>query len=507
MRGVPLGCLLATACVAPGPDGDVVDPDAVAPWDPPSLSGVLPGAPAPSALREAVVAGLEGLALAGADGTRAVATPGYAASVDHVVARLEAVGLEPVLAFTRVKAWRILGQGLDGPDGPVPAELLGVLRGSPAGEVQAPLVHVDLLVPDGIGSACEDDDLLGFPPGAVAVVRRGGCFHVDKVQRAADAGAVAVIVVQDGREPPHVPTYGSLGDAPPAGVPVVGAAADALAWLPEGGIGRVRVDSQLLDEDVPSVLVDLPGDDGAVWMAGAHLDSVTAGPGLNDNGSGVAAVLAVAEALAAAPEGRHPVRLAFWGAEELGLLGSRALVDEGLADDVVAYLNVDMVGSPNGRHMVYDVDGDELERTIGAFLPLEAALEDALRDALARRGWPVAQAVVEGRSDHTGFTLAGVPVGGVFTGAGLPLPDTWVERHGGEAGVAHDACYHAACDTLANVDVARVEGAAAALLDVLRDARVGRFDEAAAASWGAVAPPVLALQDGPDGCMGPQPRR
>ena len=61
-------------------------------------------------------------------------------------------------------------------------------------------------------------------------------------------------------------------------------------------------------------------------MAGAHLDSVPEGPGINDNGSGVAAVLETAVQLGNSPKVHNAVRFGFWGAEELGLIGSRNYV-------------------------------------------------------------------------------------------------------------------------------------------------------------------------------------
>jgi aminopeptidase S len=167
-------------------------------------------------------------------------------------------------------------------------------------------------------------------------------------------------------------------------------------------------------------------------MAGGHLDSVPAGPGLNDNGSGVAALLHVAERLA----GRDlPLRFGFWGAEEIGLVGSRRYVD-GLPGAerrrIAAYVNLDMVGSPDGRLQVYG--GGPVER--------------ALRRQLPRAG----EVELEGNSDHAPFEGAGIPVGGIFTGL--------------------DDCYHLRCDRLGNVDrrlLARSARATeAALLELAR---------------------------------------
>ena len=83
-------------------------------------------------------------------------------------------------------------------------------------------------------------------------------------------------------------------------------------------------------------------------MAGAHLDSVQDGPGINDNGSGSAALLETAIQMAKVKPA-NTVRFAWWGAEESGLLGSEHYVaglTEDEADAIALYLNFDMVALP-----------------------------------------------------------------------------------------------------------------------------------------------------------------
>jgi aminopeptidase S len=166
-------------------------------------------------------------------------------------------------------------------------------------------------------------------------------------------------------------------------------------------------------------------------MAGAHLDSVTGGPGINDDGSGIAALLAVAGRLGdRAPDG-VTVRLGLWGAEELGLYGSRRYVGaltDAQRDAIAAYVNLDMVGTRGGRMAVYRGD-PEIRRS--------------LRDALRARGHDrIADEPLRPDSDHAPFERAGVPVGGVFTGL--------------------DRCYHRSCDDAGNVDPVSAADVAAA---------------------------------------------
>ena len=180
-----------------------------------------------------------------------------------------------------------------------------------------------------------------------------------------------------------------------------------------------------------------PEDAERVVMAGAHLDSVVAGPGLNDNGSGVAAVLEVAEQLASRPlPDGAAVRVGFWGAEEIGLVGSRRYVRGLSAAErrrIRAYVNLDMVGSPDEKIEVYAGAGEAGRR-------IEAALREGLPDDAREED-------LGGASDHASFADAGIPVGGIFTGL--------------------DDCYHRACDRIGNVDVALAAASARATADAL----------------------------------------
>ncbi|MBE1462382.1 M20/M25/M40 family metallo-hydrolase [Kibdelosporangium phytohabitans] len=192
-----------------------------------------------------------------------------------------------------------------------------------------------------------------------------------------------------------------------------------------------------------NVLAELPGQDTTkVIMAGGHLDSVCAGPGINDNGSGSAAVLAVAEAFAKAnPNPKVTVRFAWWGDEEAGLVGSRYYATNLPTAErtrVQAYLNFDMVGSPNPGYFVYNDDDDAIEKTIN--------------DYFATINWPTEGQGVGGRSDSASFQRIGIRTGGIFTGAEQRKTQAQVSKWGGQANVAYDRCYHASCDTLSNIN-------------------------------------------------------
>jgi Zn-dependent M28 family amino/carboxypeptidase len=239
-----------------------------------------------------------------------------------------------------------------------------------------------------------------------------------------------------------------------SGIPVLGATYTLGATLANtpGLVMRVKANSLRSTETTFNVLAELPGDDTNVVMLGAHLDSVIEGPGINDNGSGSAAILEVAEQMRRVqPE--NTVRFAWWGAEESGLVGSThyvgGLTNEEI-DGIALYLNFDMIGSPNYVRAVYDGDGS----TFGTAGPAgSGAIEDLFTGFYSRRSLASEPALVSGRSDYAPFSLAGIPFGGLFTGAEGIKTAGEAALWGGTAGIAYDPCYHQACDAYANVNL------------------------------------------------------
>ncbi|GGM59815.1 M28 family metallopeptidase [Dactylosporangium sucinum] len=205
-----------------------------------------------------------------------------------------------------------------------------------------------------------------------------------------------------------------------------------------------------------NLIADWPGGDpNDVLMVGAHLDSVTAGPGINDNGSGSSANLEVALEVARQhlTTTKH-LRFGWWGAEELGLRGSSAYVSSLSATErskIKGYLNFDMVGSPNPGYFVYD--GDNSDGTGAGPGPAgSAALEKVLQDYFTSIGVPTEGTDFDGRSDYGPFINAGIPAGGTFTGAEGRKSAAQAAKWGGTSGTAFDRCYHSSCDTTANID-------------------------------------------------------
>ncbi len=204
-----------------------------------------------------------------------------------------------------------------------------------------------------------------------------------------------------------------------------------------------------------NLIADWPGGDANdVLMVGAHLDSVARGPGINDNGTGSAAILEAALAVSRAglrPD-RH-LRFAWWGAEELGLRGSRhyvTMLPEVERRKITGYLNFDMVGSPNPGYFLYD--GDNSDGTGAGPGPAGSAqIEDTLEAYFASIGVPTRGTDFDGRSDYGPFIEHDIPAGGTFTGAEGRKTAAQVRLWGGTP-TAFDPCYHLACDTLSNVN-------------------------------------------------------
>ena len=253
------------------------------------------------------------------DGNRALGTPGYDASVEYVADALRDRGFdvqtpefEVRLPFAEEPVVTVGGAA-------IAAKPLECTIGTPPQGVTGPLVAAR--VEDSPGCTASDYD--GLPvAGAVVLVDRGECQFSVQQAAAAERGAVAMIVANnvDGDE-----MGGTLGENTDVKIPVVSVTKASGARLrAEPGDTTIRLDAGVRTERTRNVIAQTKtGSTTDVVMVGAHLDSVAEGPGINDNGSGVAAVLETALQLGSSPEVNNAVRFGFWGAEELGLKGSK----------------------------------------------------------------------------------------------------------------------------------------------------------------------------------------
>ena len=427
--------------------------------------------------------------------TRASGTPGYDASVDYIASLLLAAGYEVTQQNFLFNSFRELSDPVFEQVSPnevtyEPNVDFFTAEYSGSGDVEAPLQAVDLVLPPGeeastSTSGCEIEDFADFVESNIALVQRGTCDFSVKAHNAFLSGAVGVIIFNEGQEGRTETLAATLGDTFSDPLPVIGTSFEIgnelAALLAEDEVIVHLVTETLIELDVPTqnLIAETPtGRDDRVVMAGAHLDSVPAGPGINDNGSGSAALLELALQIAdSGIEPRNAIRFAWWGAEEAGLVGSQFYVDslnKAQAKDIELYLNFDMIGSPNYARFVYDGDGS----AFGIKGPTGSrSIEEVFEDFFASEGLASEPTAFDGRSDYDAFITAAIPAGGLFTGAEDNKTADQVGLYGGLStfdgeAVPYDPCYHQACDSLDPIG----DGADAGLYEALNEAYDGALE-------------------------------
>jgi Peptidase family M28/PA domain len=416
-------------------------------------------------------------AIAGRSGdTRKAGTLGYDRSVAYVAAQLRQAGYRPRLhrfSFVHSDETRppVLQRVAPGIETYRRGRDFLTMEYSGSGTLTAPVAAVDF---GSARSGCAGSDFPVFRQRVIVLVRRGACLLREKAQNAVAAGAGAVLIANSGGPGREAPISATL-IRPGIPVPVLSVSHSFGAWVAQSaGPGVIRLRVSVVVENrrarASNVVADLPGTSSRrVVLLGAHLDSVANGPGINDNGSGSALVLEVARQARRLGVRRNlGLRFAWWGAEELGLHGSSAYV-RGLSSAergrIAAVLNFDMVGSPNYARFVYD----------GTREPSGSQrIEDAFRAYFGSRRLPVDEISIAGASDHAPFASARIAVGGLFTGADSLKTAGQQRSYGGRSERAFDACYHRACDTLANVNLGVAEQMADAAAVVALQLAAGR---------------------------------
>lgn len=322
-----------------------------------------------------------------------------------------------------------------------------LLTYTPNGQVNGTIVLVNNL-----GCAAED-----FPPevtDSIALISRGSCSFAQKAANAKTAGAAAAIIYNNVAGS-LAGTLGGVGDY----VPVVGtdlATGELLLSQIENGTALtadLEVNAILENRTTYNVIAETKGGDhNNVLALGAHTDSVEAGPGINDDGSGTIGILNVAIGLTNFTV-TNAIRFCFWSAEEFGLLGSEYYISqlnqssEELAK-VRAYLNFDMIASPNYAYLIYDGDGSAFNLTGPSG---SAEIEKMFEDFYKAEGKPFNATAFDGRSDYGPFLDNGIPAGGIFTGAEVPKTEEGQDTWGGLEDLAYDENYHQAGDDIFNL--------------------------------------------------------
>lgn len=390
-------------------------------------------------------------------GTRQTGTPGYSASVDYVVNALKDNGFDVQTPDFELGIFHVHAESLTIDGAKVEAQAVEYSGATSAAGVSGPLV----VVPSDDSPGCESTDYESLPiAGAVVLVDRGGCYLSDKAAAAAGRGAIGLIIANDVEETAF---SGALVEDDRVTIPVtsVGRAEGARLRTRTGNMTLV-VDARTDHVRAKNVIAQTTtGSSQNVVVVGAHLDSVRRGPGINDNASGVSAVLATALAMGSDPPVQNAVRFAFFGGEEEWLVGSDDYVkslDLEALKDVALYLNFDMIGSPNPGY--FTLDGDLSAPADPEFPQLpegSAGIEQAFSDFLGDGGIPTQDLTVDGRGDYHAFVRAGIPAGQLFTGSEAVMTSQQAELWGGRAGEPFDPNYHTAGDTLSNVNRAALD--------------------------------------------------
>jgi Zn-dependent M28 family amino/carboxypeptidase len=418
-------------------------------------------------------------------GVREAGKPGYDASVSYVQKTLEQAGWDVTTQPFKFNAFVMDDPTVFEQTSPKATTYkedkdFNTMEFSGSGDVTAELVAVNLTIPPpdepGAKSGCKAKDFDGLDiTGKVALIQRGTCDFSVKVENAAKAGAAAVVLFNEGQKPDRVDIVnGTLGSEQE--IPAVDTSfklgsdlANGVTNGPTGVTVHIKTTTHSEKRKASNVIAETPGGNAKhVVMAGAHLDSVAEGPGINDNGTGSATLLEIAKQisdLGIAP--KNKIRLAWWGAEEEGLIGSTDYVDalkKSEVKQILLYLNFDMLGSPNFARLIYDGDGS----AFGTAGPKGSdSIEHNYEQYFKSQDLPTGETAFDGRSDYLEFITAGIPAGGLFSGAEEIKTKKEQKLYGGKAGEPYDSCYHQKCDDISNVSKKSLDPMVDAVADSL----------------------------------------
>jgi Zn-dependent M28 family amino/carboxypeptidase len=388
-------------------------------------------------------------------GTRVAGSRGYDDSVEYVAKMLRDKGFDVTTPEFTMGMFTVDKESLSVNGQPVEAHAIGFSGASPAAGATGRFVVAS-------GDAhlgCTARDYEGPDvAGAVVLVDRGECLLAQKSKLATEHGAIALVVANNVDEKELGAT---MEESDQIKIPVLSVTkADGARLRSETGMATVITDARVEQVKTRNVIAQTKtGATNNVVMVGAHLDSVKEGPGINDNGTGVASVLETALQIGPSPQVANAVRFGFWGGEEEGLFGSndyvRSLNVEGLKD-IALYLNFDMMASPNTCYFTSDADQSlppdpkaDADQLIPEGSP---GIERTLVDTLKTAGKTPQDLPFDGRSDYDGFTRVGIPSGNYDTGADDIKTPEQVKLWGGTADQACDPNYHTANDTINNVN-------------------------------------------------------
>ncbi|RCK67076.1 Aminopeptidase Y [Candida viswanathii] len=379
--------------------------------------------------------------------TRVIGSPGHWGTIGYIITELKklkgyySVKTQSFKALDgKVKSFSLLIDGVQ----PKSLAALSLTPPTPDGKP----VHGNLVLVQGFG--CSASDYPELTKGNIALIKRGECAFGDKSRNAGEAGALGAIIYDE------EPLHGTLGSPTGHEVATVSVATkdvkeyiDKLTADPKQKFETtLYVDSYVKYVKTLNVIADTVfGDHDNIVSLGAHSDSVAEGPGINDDGSGTISLLEVAKYLSQFKV-KNAVRFAWWAAEEEGLLGSTYYAEHLAPEDndkIRVFMDYDMMASPNYEYEVYDANNKE--NPDGS-----EELKELYIKWYKDHGLNYTLVPFDGRSDYVGFIEAGIPAGGIATGAEGVKDAKSQEKFGGKIGEWFDPCYHQLCDNLDNPD-------------------------------------------------------
>lgn len=380
--------------------------------------------------------------------TRVIGSPGHWNTISYITRELRKldsyykISTQPFNATDgKVNSFSLLI------DGQEPKSLAPLTLTPPTPNLKP--VHGNLVLVNGNG--CSKDDFPHFSKDNIVLIKRGECSFQDKSINAGRAGALGVVIYNEGG--PFQGTISSPTGEEVASVTVdqkeIQKYIDELTKSPKTKIETtLYIDSYVKQITTLNVIAETRGGDHNNFVSlGAHSDSVSAGPGLNDDGSGTISLIEVAKQLTKFKV-KNAVRFAWWAAEEEGLIGSNYYAEslsESENQKIRVFMDYDMMASPNFINSIYDANNEEHPNGSGN-------LRDLYIDFYKSRGLNYTLEVFDGRSDYVGFLDAGIPCGGIAAGAEGVKNKKLQEQFGGEVGKWFDPCYHQLCDDLDNLN-------------------------------------------------------
>ncbi|CAF1457791.1 unnamed protein product [Adineta steineri] len=334
---------------------------------------------------------------------------------------------------------------------------------------------------------CDESDWLNATSSSsslrdkIALIKRGNCTFTEKSLLAVKYGVVGLLIYNDGTTPNrYSPVSGRVDQnitfpALSISYQIASSLVNAIQNVATNVVVRIHISTTKYPEPVGNICAHtITGDATQTIVIGSHTDSVPEGPGINDDGSGTATNLVLATNLdrlfqtSSYPPYKYRVKFCWWGAEEVGIVGSRYHVSQAnystipgeRISDYLVNLNYDMLGSPNFQMGIYDGHTANFSTTPPKAIPGSIRLTELFRNWFIDQNLPYTISELGGGSDYASFLAAGIVISGL--NSGISDIKTKEERdyynrllgqgNGGVANAEYDPCYHQSCDSLANIN-------------------------------------------------------